>query len=106
MTLQHSVKRCTLCGLIYHKKNKLQIQNARICIFILQTIILQTSPMPPPNRNSHGYKRQQAHACQRPRRYCYRDCHIEQPETGKKRQEQHCRYNEFPTLQFLGSLLN
>ena len=30
-----------------------------------------------------------------------RDRYIKQPETGKKRQEQHCGYNEFPTLQFI-----
>lgn len=34
------------------------------------------------------------------------DCHIEQSKTGKKRQEQHFRYNEFPTLQSLGCLFN
>ena len=34
------------------------------------------------------------------------DCHIEQLETGKKRQEQHCRCNEFPTLQSFGCLLD
>ena len=34
------------------------------------------------------------------------DCHIEQPETGQKRQEQHCGYNEFPTFKSFGCLLN
>ena len=60
----------------------------------------------PPNSHSHSDKCQQAQPGKQPCCHRCRNSYIKQSETGKKRQEHHCRDNEFPTLQFFGSLLN
>ena len=59
----------------------------------------------PPDYDPDGDEAEETHSGKQPCCHRCRNSYIEQTETGKKRQEQHCRYNEFPTLQFLGSLL-
>ena len=62
--------------------------------------------MIPPDCDPDGDEAEETHSGKAKKYDSKRDCHIEQPETGQKRKEQHCRYNEFPTLQSLGCLLN
>ena len=64
------------------------------------------SPMIPPDCDPDGDEAEEAHSGKAKKCDSKRDCHIEQPETGQKRQEQHRRDNEFPTLQSLGCLFN
>ena len=60
----------------------------------------------PPDCDSDGYEAEKAHSGKAKKYDSKRDRYIKQTETGKKRQEQHCRDNEFPTLQSLGCLLD
>ena len=60
----------------------------------------------PPDCDSDGDEAEETQPGKAKKCDSERNRHIEQPETDKKRQEQHCRDNEFPTLQFFGSLLN
>ena len=55
----------------------------------------------PPNGNPDGDEAEETHSGKAKKCDSKRKCNIEQPETGKKRQEQYCGYNEFPTLQFI-----
>ena len=60
----------------------------------------------PPNGDPYGDEAEETHSVKAKKCDSKRDRYIEQPQTGKKRQEQHCGYNEFPTLQSLGCLLD
>jgi len=60
----------------------------------------------PPYCDSDGDEAEKTHSGKAKKCDSKRKCNIEQPETGKKRQEQHCCDNEFPTLQSFGCLLN
>ena len=60
----------------------------------------------PPNGDSYCDEAEETHSGKAKKCDPKRNRYIEQPETGKKRQEQHCCDNEFPTLQSLGCLLN
>ena len=62
--------------------------------------------MIPPDCDPDGDEAEETHSGKAKQCDSKRDCHIEQPETCKKRQEQHCRCNEFPTLQSFGCLLD
>ena len=55
----------------------------------------------PPDCDADADKGKEAHSGKAKKCDPKRDRYIKQPETGKKRQEQHCGYNEFPTLQFI-----
>ena len=52
----------------------------------------------PPDCDADADKGKEAHSGKAKKCDPKRDRYIKQPETGKKRQEQHCGYNEFPTL--------
>ena len=60
----------------------------------------------PPDYDPDGDEAEETHSGKAKKSDPKRDRYIKQPETGKKRQEQHCRNNEFPTLQLFGCLLN
>ena len=66
----------------------------------------KTLSVMPPYSYPDSYKTKETHSGKTEKNNPQLDRHIEQSETGKKRQEQHCRDNEFPTLQSLGCLLN
>ena len=55
-------------------------------------------PMVPPNCDPDCDEAEETHSGKAKKCDPKRDRYIKQPETGKKRQEQHCGYNEFPTL--------
>ena len=55
--------------------------------------------MIPPDCDSDGDEAEETQPGKAKKCDSKRDRYIKQPETGKKRQEQHCRDNEFPTLQ-------
>ena len=57
--------------------------------------------MIPPNCDPDGDEAEETHFGKAKKCDPERDRYIKQPETGKKRQEQYCGYNEFPTLQFI-----
>ena len=59
----------------------------------------------PPDCDSDGDEAEETQPGKAKKSDSKRDRYIKHPETGKKRQEQHCRYNEFPTLQSFGCLL-
>ena len=60
----------------------------------------------PPDCNPDGDEAEETHSGKAKKCDSKRNRHIEQPETGQKRQEQHCGYNEFPTLQLLSCPLD
>ena len=62
--------------------------------------------MPPPDGDPDYDKDEETHSGETEKSDPQRDRDIEQPETGKKRQEQHCGYNEFPALQPFGGQLD
>ena len=55
----------------------------------------------PPDCDPDGDEAEETHSGKAKKCDPKRDRYIKQPETGKKRQEQYCGYNEFPTLQFI-----
>ena len=62
--------------------------------------------MIPPNGDPDCDEAEETHAGKANKCDPKRDRYIKQSETDKKRQEQHYGYNEFPTLQSLGCLLD
>ena len=58
----------------------------------------------PPDWDPDGDEAEETHSGKAKKCDPERDCYIKQSETGKKRQEQHCCNNEFPTLQSFGCL--
>ena len=60
----------------------------------------------PPNGDSYCDEAEETQPGKAKKCDSNRNRHIEQPKTGKKRQEQHCSDNEFPTLQSFGCLLD
>ena len=62
--------------------------------------------MPPPNGNPYCHEAKETQTRKTEKSNSNRNRYIEQSQTSKKRQEQHCRDNEFPTLQPFGNLLN
>ena len=59
-----------------------------------------------PNCDPDGDEAEETHSGKTEKSNAQRNRYIQQPETGNKRQEQHCRYNEFPTLQPFGCLFD
>ena len=60
----------------------------------------------PPNRDPDCDEAQETHSGKAKKSDPQRNRNIKQSKTGKKRQEQHCSNNEFPTLQSFGCLLD
>ena len=60
----------------------------------------------PPDCDPDGDEAEETHSGKAKKCDPKRNRYIKQPETGKKRQEQHCGYSKFPTLQSLGCLLD
>ena len=60
----------------------------------------------PPDCNPDGDEAEETQPGKAKKSDPKRDRYIKRPETGKKRQEQHCCDNEFPTLQSFGCLLD
>ena len=59
-----------------------------------------------PNCDPDGDEAEETHSGKTEKSNAQRNRYIQQPETGNKRQEQHCGYNEFPTLQPFGCLFD
>ena len=72
---------------------------------VSNAVVIKLSVIPP-NCDPDCDEAEETHSGKAKKCDSKRNRHIEQPETGQKRQEQHCGYNEFPTLQSLGCLLN